>query len=60
MAVLLMDCQGIHDSAQSTVEMDTLINFISLQLASVQIINLKSCMRADDITMMKVTDMVVP
>ena len=52
---MLMDCQGIHDSDQSTVELDTLINFISLQIANIHIINLRSNMRADDVTMMQVS-----
>lgn len=53
-AVLLVDCQGTGDTQQSSVQLDTLIFYISLQIASVQLINLASQMTSEDLLKLKV------
>ena len=53
--MLLVDCQGTGDVRQSSLSLDTLITYISLQISSVQIINLKGQMTSDDLNRLKVS-----
>lgn len=50
-----MDCQGTKDLKHSSVTLDTLITYISLQLSNVQIINLKSQMNSEDVSRLEVS-----
>ena len=55
-AVLLVDCQGTSDNRRSDVKLDTLIMYISLQLSSVQILNVVRYLRSDELTALKVSN----
>ena len=53
-AVLVVDCQGTGDTENADVQLDTLIFYIGLQLASFQIINVTNRLKSDDITRLNV------
>ena len=53
-AVLLIDCQGTGDVTHSSPHLDTVIFYISLQLANVQIMNLMKQMTTSDIERIEV------
>ena len=53
-AVLLIDCQGTGDVTHSSPHLDTVIFYISLQLANVQIMNLVKQMTTSDIERIEV------
>lgn len=55
-AILLVDCQGTSDNRRSDVKLDTLIMYISLQLSSVQILNVVRYLRSDELTALKVSN----
>jgi len=46
---VLIDCQGTGDSLMSTPTLDNLILYLGLQLANVQILNLKSVLQTNDL-----------
>ena len=46
-AVLLVDSQGTGDNRRSDVKLDTLIMYISLQLSSVQVLNVEKYLTSD-------------
>ncbi|KAF6033813.1 hypothetical protein EB796_007879 [Bugula neritina] len=47
--IVLIDCQGTGDSLKSTPTLDNLILYLGLQLANVQILNLKSVLQTNDL-----------
>ncbi|KAF6034849.1 ATL1 [Bugula neritina] len=47
--IVLVDCQGTGDSLMSTPTLDNLILYLGLQLANVQILNLKSVLQTNDL-----------
>ncbi|KAF6034850.1 ATL3 [Bugula neritina] len=47
--IVLIDCQGTGDSLMSTPTLDNLILYLGLQLANVQILNLKSVLQTNDL-----------
>ena len=51
---MLMDCQGTGDNQQSSPTLDNAILFLGLQMANVQILNVKSQMQSDDLERLKV------
>ena len=51
---MLMDCQGTGDNQQSSPTLDNAILFLGLQMANVQILNVKSQMQSDDLLRLKV------
>ena len=53
-AVYLIDCQGTGDTKQNNSQLDTLIFYISLQISSAQLVNLRGLMEARDITSLQV------
>ena len=55
-AILLVDCQGTSDNRRSDVKLDTLIMYISLQLSSVQVVNVVRYLRSDELTALKVSN----
>ena len=55
-AILLVDCQGTSDNRRSDVKLDTLIMYISLQLSSVQVLNVVRYLRSDELTALKVSN----
>lgn len=46
-AVLLVDSQGTGDNRRSDVKLDTLIMYISVQLSSVQVLNVEKYLTSD-------------
>ena len=56
MAILLVDCQGTGDTSHSSPHLDTIIFYISLQLANVQVFNLVKQLTSNDVERLKVRD----
>jgi len=54
MAVLLMDCEG-EDHLSGDANVDNLVTFISLQIASVQLINVDKQIGSSDLTRLNVS-----
>ena len=53
--IMLVDSQGTGDNRKSDVNLDTLIMYISLQLATVQALNIKSYLTSNDMFSLKVS-----
>ena len=53
--VLVVDCQGTGDTANTDTQLDTLIFYIGLQISSFQIINVLNRLKSDDITRLDVS-----
>ena len=51
---MFMDCQGIADNMRGSKELDNLILFLGAKMANVQIINVKSQLRSDDLKSLEV------
>ena len=54
MNLLLVDTQGTGDNRKSDVNLDTMIMCISLQLATVQAININKYLSSNDMHSLKV------
>jgi len=55
--IVLIDCQGTGDSLMSTPTLDNLILYLGLQLANVQILNLKGVLQTNDLERIDVSSM---
>lgn len=53
-AVLLVDCQGINDPGKSDTQLDFHLDYLSFQMADLQIINFHELISARDIEALQV------
>ena len=51
---MFMDCQGTGDNKRSSKKLDDMILFLGAKMANVQIINVKSQLRSDDLKSLEV------
>ena len=50
-----MDCQGTGDNKKGSTELDHLILFLGVRMANVQIVNVRSSIKNDDLTHLEVS-----